>query len=458
MSQPKHNFLLKLKAYFNELPFDITNKKLCVCLSGGADSVSLLMGLKTISVDYNLSVVACHFNHMLRGAESDRDEEFCKKLCRNIGIELYCGRDDVNAYCKANGKSLEEGARECRYAFFKRVAEKRAVDYCVTAHNMNDDAETLMLNLIRGSGSNGASAIAPFNKNVLRPLLNVKRKEIEAYLAEINQDYVTDTTNECVQYTRNFIRHELIPKMEEINPSVIDAFSRYIASSREDRIYFDSLVRENLNSDLRDLYAAVRKRIIIYKCIESIGVYLNSDLIEQIDNALFSENRRIVSITEKFEAVVENGKVIFAEASKTTDREFDIFNLGSGENSIFDNNVSLGIYKNIDENKIFNKLSITEKLSFDNIIGGLSVRNRRTGDKITVNNINKSVKKLFIDKKIPKEYRNIIPIIFDDEGIIYIPFVAVADRAKYRNGCESIYINTVFNTIDKERWLIAYEE
>lgn len=458
MSKPKHNFLIKLNTYFKELPFDITNKKICVCLSGGADSVSLLLGLNAISVDYNISLIACHFNHMLRGAESDRDEVFCKRLCQNIGIELYCGRDDVSAYCKANGKSLEEGARECRYAFFDRVIKKRSVDFCATAHNMNDDAETLILNLIRGSGSNGASAIAPYDMNILRPLLNVKREEIEAYLNENNQDYVTDSTNVSVQYTRNFIRHELLPKMEQINPSVVEALSRYINSSREDRLYFDSVVRDNIHSDLRILYAAVRKRIIIYKCLKMIGVQLNSDLIKQIDEALFSESRRLISINDKFEAIIENGNVMFAEAAKTAKDEFEPIKLELGENIIFNNDVLLDICENIDKNKIFNKLSTTEKLSFDNIVGSLSVRNRRTGDKIKVNNINKSVKKLFIDKRIPKEYRNIIPIIIDDEGIIYIPFVAVADRVKVNKDSKAITINTVFNSVDKERWLSAYEK
>ena len=265
MSQMKHNFLCKLRSYFKSLPFDINGKRMCVCLSGGADSVSLLLGMKEIAVEFDIQIFACHFNHMLRGDESNRDEIFCKKLCEKLNIELFCGRDDVANYCKSKQKSIEEGARECRYAFFDRVKNKRSFDFYLTAHNMNDDVETLLFNLIRGSGSNGASSISPYNERMLRPLLKIQRFEIEHFLEDIDQDYIVDSTNSSIKYSRNFIRHKLLPVIKEVNPSAIETISSYIDSCREDRGYFDELVNEYYNDDLRNHHASLRKRIYIKK-------------------------------------------------------------------------------------------------------------------------------------------------------------------------------------------------
>ncbi len=458
MTELKTDFLRKLSAYFDSLQIDVNGKGLCVCLSGGADSVSLLRGLVSIAPKYGFTVFACHFNHMIRGDESDRDEMFCKELCEKLNIKIFRGRHDVPEYAKYYKLSMEEAARDCRYAFFKRVCERDSVDYCVTAHNMNDDAETLLFNLIRGTGLNGATAIAPNKDKILRPLLKVKRCEIESYLEEIGQDFVTDSTNESLEYSRNYIRHKLIPDIEALNPSVIEALSKYIESCRTDREYFDSIVDMNLESNLFNVPKAVRDRVIIKKYKLFCGGSLNYQMISDIEKAIDSKTRTIIPLYGNTEAIVEKGNVKFNYKSETVSFSFDSVNVDEGENRLFGERVSLIIGEEQKHFENINKISTTDKLSFDNIIGGINVRNRRIGDKILIHGMHKSLKKLFIENKIPKEYRDIIPILSDDEGIIYVPFVGISDRVYPKNSENVKVVTTIFNTIDTERWMNAYEE
>ncbi len=455
---PKDNFIKKLNTFFDHIPFELKNKTLCVCFSGGADSTALLKGLTLLADKYSFSVSACHFNHLIRGDEAYRDEYFCKDFCDSLGIKLYCGRDDVPSFAKLNKLSLEEAARECRYSFFSRIIDKKCVDFCVTAHNMNDDAETLIFNLVRGTGVNGTSAIAPFTENFLRPMLKITRDEILEFIDSYDLKYVTDSTNSNNDYTRNYIRNVVIPNLQKINPSVVTALSKYIDNSREDRSYFENVVRDNYDTDLRILPKSIRTRIIISKFKDFSNKNLNFDLINKIDNAVFSEGRSIIPIYNLYHAVVYNGILAYYNIDATDCITIDNVALNEGIN-ILDNGINIEISsEKIDQTELFNKLYTTQLLSFDNINGELYARSRKTGDRIVIKGINKSLKKLFIDKKVPKECRHMIPIIYDKEGIIYVPFVGVCDRAYPRNSHNTRYITTVLNSIDKERWSTLYEE
>ncbi len=459
MNRLKVEFLRKVSQYFDTCDFEYKNKNICVCLSGGADSVALLCALDSISPKYGFTVSACHFNHQIRDVDADNDESFCKELCDKMQIKLYCGRDDVPEYAKLHKMSIEEAARKCRYAFFERVYSKESVDYCATAHNMNDDAETLLLNLMRGSGNNGSSAISPRNKNIIRPFLKIQRSEIEEFLTAIKQNHITDLTNFDDVYTRNYIRHTVLPTMEKVNPSVIDALSRYIESCRNDRNYFDLIIAEYADKDLRTLHKSVRSRIIIKKFKDFTGASLSFSNINDIDSAIFSEKRIILPVNHTYDVIINNGQIDFYHKIDNTKFIFEPSVLNMGVNDIFAERVMINISSSESKNiEFFNKIAISEIISFDNIKGSLRVRNRITGDKICIRGINRSLKKLFIDNKIPKEYRDIIPIIFDDEGIIYVPFIGISDRVKPTSQSNNKTITTIFNTIDPERWKNAYEE
>ena len=184
-------------------------------VSGGADSTALLLVL--LRLGYKCIAVHCNFH--LRGAESDRDQKFVEDLCRNLGVELVICNYDTASYAKQKGISIEMAARELRYADFERIMQERGASAICIAHHRDDSVETLLLNLIRGTGLRGLTGIKPKNGHIIRPLLCVSRQEIEEYLKDIGQPYITDSTNLETDYTRNKIRLELLPLMRSINPS-----------------------------------------------------------------------------------------------------------------------------------------------------------------------------------------------------------------------------------------------
>ena len=189
-----------------------------VCgLSGGADSVCLLLSMLEISGTLGFTVEAVHVNHCIRGEESDRDERFCVKLCKKLGVALTVRRCGVPEYAAEHSLSLEEAARIMRYQVFSQVSAGKKL---ATAHNANDNLETMILNLARGTGLKGICGVPPVRGNIIRPLLTVSRQEIEDFLAVRRQDFVTDSTNLELDCTRNIIRHRIMPVLCEINGSV----------------------------------------------------------------------------------------------------------------------------------------------------------------------------------------------------------------------------------------------
>lgn len=187
-----------------------------VALSGGADSVCLL--LKTVEAGHSVEALHCNFH--LRGAESDRDEEFCHCLCRKLGVRLRVKHFDTAAYASEHKVSIEMAARELRYAWFEEVRQELGADKILVAHHQDDNIETMLFNLMRGTGISGLTGMKTRNGHIVRPLLDMTRQEILDYLAARKQDYVTDSTNLETEAIRNKIRLQLLPLMEEIFPSV----------------------------------------------------------------------------------------------------------------------------------------------------------------------------------------------------------------------------------------------
>ena len=198
------------------------NDKVLVTLSGGADSVALLRLL--LSMGYTCEAAHCNFH--LRDKESDRDEAFVRRLCHESGVLLHIEHFDTIQYAAKKHISIEMAARELRYEWFETLRKQREASVIATAHHKDDSVETVLLNLIRGTGINGLLGIRPRNGNIVRPLLCLSREEIIAYLQYIDQDYVTDSTNLLDEYTRNKIRLNLLPLMKEINPSVKESIIR----------------------------------------------------------------------------------------------------------------------------------------------------------------------------------------------------------------------------------------
>lgn len=196
----------------------IPSRRVIVALSGGRDSVALLRVLTKLG--YECEAIHCNFS--LRGEESLRDEKFVKQLCKNLGVYLTTTTFDTRAHALSNGISIEMAARELRYGFFNKVARDRGIDTIAVAHHREDNAETILLNMIRGTGLKGLTGMAYRRDNISRPLLDVSRKEIKEYLNVIGQNYVDDSTNEVADVKRNFVRLKIMPLLHHLNPSITD--------------------------------------------------------------------------------------------------------------------------------------------------------------------------------------------------------------------------------------------
>ena len=218
-----------------------------VALSGGADSVSLLHCLISIKEKCNLNIYAAHLNHMLRGEEAERDEMFCKILCENYNTELFVRRVDIGSLAKEQKIGEELCGRQQRYAFFEELSEKLGAKIA-TAHTSSDNAETLLLQLCRGASVSGAAGIPPVRGRYIRPLIDCTREQIERYCRENDLEFVTDSTNLSDKYTRNKLRHNVIPVFKELNPRFEEAVSRYCESSRRVGRYVDSQAKALIKS------------------------------------------------------------------------------------------------------------------------------------------------------------------------------------------------------------------
>ena len=215
-------------------------------VSGGADSVSLLCALKSLEKELGITLCACHVNHRLRGSESDSDMRFCERLCERLGVPLYIAQIDVAAM-REKHESLEECARRARYGFFDEVLSSLGSGArLATAHNCNDSCETVLLNMMRGTGLKGLCGIPPVRGNIIRPLTYCTRSEVESYLAEIGEEYVTDKTNLCDDYTRNKVRHSILPEMQRINAALPETMTRMMNLLREDSVYLERQAKQEL--------------------------------------------------------------------------------------------------------------------------------------------------------------------------------------------------------------------
>lgn len=192
----------------------IPSSKILLALSGGADSVALLLML----LEQGVHPIAAHCNFHLRGAESDRDEQFVRQLCCEQGVTLHVQHFDTQTEAQSTGESIEMAARRLRYAWFEELRQQEGLDYICTAHHRDDQVETVLLNLVRGTGLAGLRGMRPIQGHICRPLLDISREELHQYLQRRGQSWVEDSSNTDVQYQRNLIRHEVLPQLRRLNP------------------------------------------------------------------------------------------------------------------------------------------------------------------------------------------------------------------------------------------------
>lgn len=268
--------------------------KVLVALSGGADSVALLRVL----LQAGYTCVAAHCNFHLRGEESCRDEAFVRDLCGRLQVPLHVTHFDTEGYASAHGVSIEMAARELRYAWFEEVRTAEKARVVAVAHHRDDSVETFLLNLVRGTGINGLKGMMAVNGTVVRPLLEVSRKEILEYLQALGQDYVTDSTNLADEFTRNKLRLDVIPLLEEINPSVPEAISETARRLADvERVYrkaiSEACARVTIGEgkySIAGILSEVSPQAVLFELLHPYG--FNASQLKDIGRSLETESGR----------------------------------------------------------------------------------------------------------------------------------------------------------------------
>lgn len=300
----------KVSAYINKHKLLNVNDLYIVALSGGADSVALLLLLK----EGGFNVHAAHCNFLLRGSESDRDEAFCVDLCRQLGVELHRAHFATREYAEAHKVSVEMAARELRYNWFEQLRKDiGAVGICV-AHHRDDSVETVLLNMIRGTGLRGLTGIQPRNGYVLRPLLCVSRDEIEHFLAKRGQKYVIDSTNLETDVKRNKVRLQVLPLLRTLNPAVSDNIQQMVENVAEAQIVLDSLLdnfKKHNTLELSELEKYGSSEYVIYEWLKNYG--FNGTQARQV---LEAETGKIMSSSQGYDVLKDRERLIIERTLK----------------------------------------------------------------------------------------------------------------------------------------------
>lgn len=421
-----------MKRYQMVLPGDTV----IVGVSGGADSMCLLHFFNQISSKIRLTILCAHVHHGIRGEEADRDEAFVRDYCEKNEIKFCSARYDVPKIAQETGESLEECGRRLRYDFFASLSDTAKI---ATAHHLGDSMETVLLNLVRGTGLKGLTGIPPVRGRIIRPLIECTREEIEAYLAENHVPYVTDSTNLSDEYARNKIRHAAIPALMQLNPSFSDAFIRCTSILSDAENYLEQKTQEAFDkvreSDgfsvpcILALDKAIRDRLLM-----KIASFYGAQEISEKQVFL------LASVLESGGAVTLTGGMTLSSDGKILSqcRKYPICELyvplrTDSSRYVFPGGVLL--VETIDKNQISlynNKKTAFREYGDANCLQNAVFRSRQDGDRFRFPNAehSKKLKNLFHEKNIRPEDRFGIPMLANANNILWINGIGFSDAAK----------------------------
>lgn len=403
-------------------------ERITVGFSGGSDSTALLHALAVcIGAD---KLCAVHVNHGIRGEEADRDEEFCKSVCEKLNVEFVAVRYDIPSIAQKEKLGLEECARKYRYRAFFTASEQRNIRVIATAHNARDNAEAVVFNLCRGTGVKGIVGIPNSRREngflIVRPVIKADKKAIFDYLEENELSYVSDSTNDSTDYTRNYIRHKILPHLSHINPNFVDNISNCsdILSATDDYISLmsDEFLRRFSNGTSVDknafialhpaLYANVIQKLsgvaVSYKTVGSIRKFSQS-----------ASNGQRMDISASSVVYCDGDKLTFTRRINTGEYKYD---LCEGVNKFPDLGFTLYLFfdDGYKQENIYKTLKSTV-INRDKLNGNIFIRNRIEGDRYRYGGMTHTPKKMLASKKLPTPVRKNYPVVCDSEAIICMP-------------------------------------
>lgn len=414
-------------------------------VSGGADSMYLLCRMLELREERGFAVSCAHFNHRLRGEESMRDEQFVRAFCAERGVACHIGSGDVRATSGVQGMGVEEAARTLRYAFLARCAAENGCDWIATAHTANDNAETMLLNLARGCALRGLGGIPPVRGNILRPMLDTTRAEVEAWLAEHGVPHMEDSTNALDAYARNRVRHGAVPALERVNPAFAVHAARTAALLREDEAYFEAQAAQFLEKNspeygvptaaLRALARPVRARVFR----AAAGVELAQTHVETL-HALCAGTERACADLPGLRVTREQGRLFFgaeeppAPVSRT---------LLPGETVwLPERGLAVSCGMPVQSGEIHNTLT-TFYFKSANIRGKLNITSRKPGDRIRFagRNCTKKLSDLLAERKLTQSARDSVLVLRDEDGPVAVFGFGTAERCAARPGDTAIRVS-----------------
>lgn len=421
--------------------------RVVAAFSGGADSSALLHLLWSMREELGISLSACHVNHLLRGAESFRDEEFCRNLCRELEIPLAVYRADVAAAARESGESVELAARRMRGGFLEREA---AGGFAATAHTLDDRVETALINLSRGTGLKGLCSI-PLRRGVfVRPLLECTREETEEYCRAHKIAYVTDSSNLSRNYTRNRIRLDVVPVLREQSPGFLRCAARTFENLSQDEEYLESRADDALKElsrgegldcrGLAGLHPAVSFRVL-RRFLGRAGLPYDEQKISLL--LQFSgKGQGALQLTERFKASVRGGALVLEQVFPPLKEGFCL-PVREGEYTVpscFCLRLLKMDYEEFEKTVNNDRNLLKNAVDYDKIIGTLLLRQKRPGDVFhpAGRGVGKSLKKLFQESGLPPTLRERVPVLSDDKGIVWVGGFGCDERVLPGRGCRRV--------------------
>ena len=407
--------LNKLLSFIRQQNLMEPGDSVIVACSGGPDSVALLFALYLLKDKLGIQLSAAHFNHLFRGEEGYRDERHVREFCQRYEIPLTVGRGEVII----GQKGLEAAARDARYAFLRSLPGKIA-----TAHTADDNAETVLLHLVRGTGLKGLGGIPPVNGNVIRPLLSVTQQEVEDFCAEWSLNFVTDSTNPTDKFLRNRLRHHVLPLLKQENPQFAVNASAMALRLRQDEQCLSQLAEsETMDvTQLREMHPALRCR-----CLES---FLKRSGVREPEASHIAQAEALIFSPKPSAFARFPGGIMIGRSYDRLEVRREAEELPATELPV-PGSVVWGDYR------------ITAALEGEGVpvypAGPITVRSRQAGDSIRLSGGTKTLKKLFIDRKIPAAQRSRIPVVCDEGGILAVEQIGI-DQSRQRREAAPVWI------------------
>lgn len=423
---PKWRYMVeKVLASIKKYNMLQTGESVIIGLSGGADSVALTLALVEIKSIYQLNLKTVHINHGLRGDEALRDENFVVNLSDNLKIPVETYFFDVLKEAKLRGLSCEEAGRLVRYEAFMKAAEALGGAKIAVAHNKNDSAETIIFNLCRGSGLLGLAGIPPVRGNIIRPLIDIEREEIEAYLKEKNAAHIEDSTNSTLCYTRNVIRQMVIPLLKErVNANSVENINNFSHLARDEDLFLNSLARDGYISCLKNEGLDIEKLKSYPETLQKRIIRIALGKFAALRDISFIHIDEILKLTRGI-----SGKTVLLPGQFSVKRDFGLLTFinktEKKQDFYYDLVYNKTVYvKEADLYVQASKTMLEGSLPFyiTDTLAGLTARNRRPGDRIYFKSIKgrKKIKDFFIEHKIPSNERDKILLIAEGPDILWL--------------------------------------